>query len=105
MATRDAKRGGTAPLSKVLQAYLRESGLDGRLRRGAILKAWGRALGPALRRRAPAVGFRDGELLVDVRSAAHLHELKNFTGEGYRQAANRKLGSERIQRVTYRLRH
>jgi hypothetical protein len=42
-------------------------------------------------------------LQVAVTSAAHLQELSTFTGEGYRKAANRKLGGERIQSIEFRL--
>jgi hypothetical protein len=66
-----------------------------------VLAAWGQAMGPALVERARAVRFRDGELTVEVASATLLQELNNFTGEGHRRAANRRLGSERIRRVTF----
>jgi hypothetical protein len=40
---------------------------------------------------------------VEVPSSAHLQELSSFTGEGYRRAANANLGSERITKVSFKL--
>ena len=93
-----------APMSDAVRAYLRATGLDARLRASRIHEAWARAVGPALAERARSVLFRDGELVVEVASSAHLGELRGFTGEQYRVAANRILGSERITRVTFKLR-
>ena len=47
--------------------------------------------------------LRRKELVVEVESAAHKQELESFTAEGYRQQANRRLGTDRIQRVTIKL--
>ena len=92
-----------APFGEALDRFLRESGLGKHLRQGAVIDAWRQALGPRLARRAKAVRFVRGELVVQVDSATHLQELQNFTGEQYRRKANERLGEERIQRVTFRL--
>jgi hypothetical protein len=49
------------------------------------------------------VRFQGGELVVEVGSSAHLQELKSFLGEQLRTEANRRLGAETIQRVTFRI--
>jgi hypothetical protein len=49
------------------------------------------------------VRFARGELCVEVESAAHLHELTNFSGERYRELANAQLGRAEIQRIVFRL--
>ena len=90
-------------MGQALQDFLRSSGLGAKLRDARVYEAWSRALGPDLDRRARAVDFRRGELIVEVESAAHLSELKSFTGERYRQLANRHLGSPRILRVAFKL--
>jgi len=61
-------------------------------------------VGEALARRATPVAFRDGELILELESAVHLQELKNFTGEGYRQDVNAKLGREVVRRLVFKLR-
>ena len=86
-----------------LQQFLRESGLDRRLRHWPIFEAWTEAVGRDLARRAVPVSFADGELVVEVESAAHLHELKNFTGDHYREQANVRLGRVEIAQIVFRL--
>lgn len=97
------ERGGVASLRNVLGAYLRSSGLERQFSNARVHQAWRDAVGPAMASRACSVRFENGVLEVHVKSAAHLQELKSFTGEGYRAAANRRLGGERIQRVEFRL--
>ena len=100
MSQRD-KRGGVAPLAVALAEFLRANRLDGRLAEQQVLAAWRAAVGERLAGQARALRFRSGELLVEVASAAQLQELRNFTGEGYRQAANRELGAERIRKLSF----
>ena len=64
---------------------------------------WRDSAAPRYGQRARALRFADGELLVEVASAATLQELKGFTGEELRRAANQRLGCERIRRVTFKL--
>ncbi len=91
------------PIARALEGFLAASGLSERLRHRAVFQAWSEVLGPELGRRARAVRFVHAELCVEVESAAHLHELSNFTGEQYRQLANARLGSEQIRRVLFQL--
>ena len=90
-----------------MAAFLRESGIGAQLRDNEVFGAWRAALsevgGPSLCQRARAVRLRRGELLVEVSSAAHLHELRNFTGERLRGLANSKLPDPRIQSVVFQL--
>jgi len=69
-----------------------------------VFHAWNETLGSALGAHARPVRYRAGELVVEVDSAAHMHEMKNFTGEGYRKRANERLGQEAIRRVVFKLR-
>jgi len=90
-------------MQDAMRGFLSASGLGTRLQRPAAFAAWDEAVGPGLARRARPVRFAAGELQVEVESAAHLHELSAFTGEGYRQQANERLGEPAIRRVTFRL--
>jgi len=92
-----------APIKSVLAIYLREHGLTTKLRDANVLRAWRECSATRYGTRARAQRFADGELLVEVASAAHLQELKSFTGEELRRAANQRLGAERIYRVTFKL--
>ena len=88
-----------------MQSYFKEAGLDTRMRDFRIFDAWREALGTELCKRARAIQFRSGTLVVETESAAHRSELASFTGEQYRQRANQILGGERIQKITYKLKH
>ena len=103
MGEREPRRGGVAPVKDVLAGWLKHTGLASKFRDAQVFDAWRAALGPTLATRAAPVRFDDGELTIEVRSAAHLHELENFTGEQHRRTANKKLGAERIRRVIFRL--
>ena len=90
-------------LADAIAGFLKESGLGRGDANAQGFAAWSRSLGPELSRRARPVAFHGGELRVEVDSAAHLHELQNFTGERHRGSANGLLGEERIRRVVYKL--
>lgn len=92
-----------APVKSVLATFLRDHGYANKLRDAAVLRAWRDSASPKYGARARATRFQDGELLVEVSSAAHLQELSGFTGEELRRAANQRLGSERIRRVHFKL--
>jgi hypothetical protein len=53
------------------------------------------------------VRFDEGELVVEVSSAAHLNELKSFTGDAFRRQANERLVKHghraTIRRVVFKL--
>ncbi len=91
------------PIAQALDGFLAASGLSERLRHSAVLRVWSEVVGAALARHARAVRFAQAELFVEVDSAAHLHELSNFTGEQYRELANARLGSQQIRRVHFQL--
>ena len=91
------------PIARALDGFLAASGLSERLRHSGVYRAWSEAVGGALGRHARAVRFAGGDLYVEVDSAAHMHELSNFTGEQYRELANARLGSEQIRRVHFQL--
>ena len=90
-------------MGEAVRSFMQASGLGAQLKDMRVYNAWREALGADLARRARAVAFRAGELIVEVESSPQLSQLKGFTGESYRQEANRVLGSERIRRINYKL--
>jgi hypothetical protein len=98
-----SERRGAASMQDAVRGFLRDSGLAAQMRHWPVFEAWSQALGSELARRARPVRFTRGELCVEVESAAHLHELSNFSGERYREIANAKLGKPEIQRIVFRL--
>jgi hypothetical protein len=97
------RHGGVSSLEDGIKAWLRASGLGARSRQGPVYAAWIDAAGKDLARHAKPVRFERGELCVEVDSAVHLHELKNFTGEDIRLRANAKLERPEIARIAFRL--
>jgi hypothetical protein len=99
----EKRKGGAVSLKDAVQKFLHTSGLAAREKAGGVFAAWNDAATATLGVGAPAVRFQAGELVVEACSSAHLQELKGFLGEELRQEANRRLGSEKIQRVTFRI--
>ncbi len=96
---------GPSPIQDALKTFLRERGLTAPKRDARTFRAWESALGVRLSKKAEPVRFQRGELTVEVESSAHLQELKNFTGEGYRERANEILQQpDAIRRVVFKLR-
>lgn len=100
---RERKYGEPVLVGQVLKDYLARTHLGRHLAASRVFKAWQAAAGPTLSQRAQAVRFERGELLVEVRSSAHLHELSNFSGERYRRTANQQLGEELIRRIVFQI--
>jgi len=96
-----SERRGKATLAEAIQVWLSQAGLAGAAKETRVLAAWTRAAGPTAKRARP-VRFQRGVLTVEVSSSALLHELSSFTGEALRKAANRGLGSDRIDRIVYK---
>ncbi len=90
-------------IGDALERFLRANGIRKHGDQPAACRAWSEVLGRELAARAQPVAFKGGVLTVEVRSAAHLHELQNFTGESFRTLANARLGKEEIRRVQFRL--
>lgn len=103
---REGRPGSRDPgrLGDAIELFLRQSNLWGNLANSRVFQAWNEALGPRLAAHARPVRFQRGELRIQVDSAAHLHELQNFTGDRYRAETNALLGEERIRRVVFKLR-
>ena len=99
----ERKKGGAVSLKDAVRKFMNTSGLAAREGEGAVFAAWNDAAMAALGGGAHAVRFQGGELIVEAGSSAHLQELKAFLGEELRQEANRRLGTEKILRVTFRI--
>ena len=95
---------GPAPIDELIRSFLREQGLGASGNHARVFNAWRDVLEPGLRQHAEPVRFRAGELVIEVDSAAHLQEMKNFTGESYRKRANERLGKQAIRRIVFKLR-
>jgi len=89
------------PLRSAIAAWKRR--LLPRRDRGSaeVFRAFETAFGDGSRSRP--VSFRRGVLLVEVESAAHFHELRNFARRASVERLNRAIGSPLVTEVSFRL--
>jgi hypothetical protein len=103
----EPERGGTSSLGDALNVFLHSTGLAARLRDTRVFDTWTETIGPKLACHVKPVRFDEGELVVEVSSAAHLNELKSFTGDAFRRQANERLVKHghraTIRRVVFKL--
>jgi hypothetical protein len=100
---KEQRKGQQVILGDAVKRYMRTSGISARESAGAIFSAWNDAAEALLGTRVPAVRFKGGELVAETASSAQLQELKSFQGEELRREANRRLGGEKISRVSFRI--
>jgi hypothetical protein len=103
-ASSDAsRRGGPTPLAATFQKILAEAGRSRRGGHQRVFDAWNQAVGTELAKHAVPLGFRRGELRIQVDSSARLHELQGFTAEQHRAEVNRILGEPAIRKLAFKL--
>jgi predicted nucleic acid-binding Zn ribbon protein len=83
-------------ISGVLPALLRDLGLEAGIMGWRAVKGWPEAVGPQVARRARAVSFHEGTLVVEVDGSAWLQELSILRRDLVRQV-NRHLGSQHVR--------
>lgn len=93
---------GPARLDDALDAVLKDLGIRPSPTYERVQAAFREQAGPRLAALAEATRFRRGELLVEVRSAAHAQELASFTGEALRSRINAALGSNVVERIVFK---
>jgi len=97
------REGEPAPIREVLPAILRgmkgpEGGPLGRLR-----KVWGEVLGPEVAARTRVASFADGNVRVEVASAALKHDLVAFRSAEVLGALRERLPDLQVRAVSYRV--
>ncbi len=98
----ETPRKGPTPIEETLDIVLRELGVRQSPTEARVFAAFGEAAGPALRGCASTTRYQRGELLVEVRSAAQLHELANFTGAALRERINDLLGGPVVKNIVFK---
>ena len=83
-------------ISGLLPELLRELGLEAGMMGWRAVREWPDAVGPQVARRARAVAFQEGTLVVEVDGSAWLHELSILRRELVRQL-NRRLGGPHVR--------
>ncbi len=95
---RDAEKLGDLikPMLKQLKVIGRRVGRD-------LHEAWLEVAGPDLSRRTRLSSFRSGQVVVDVDSAALLHELQNFRRGDLLARLRERLPRPHISELRFRL--
>ena len=73
-----SKQQGPERIGTILRDWLTTSGLGSKLKHLDLYAAWEEVVGPAIRRHTRIAGLAHHKLYVNVDSAAHLQELRNF---------------------------
>ena len=84
------------PISGVLPALLRDLGLEAGIMGWRAVREWPDAVGPRVARRARAVSFQEGTLIVEVEGSAWLQELSMLKRDLVRQV-NGRLGGPHVR--------
>ncbi len=67
-----------------------------------VFSAWRRVVGAELNKVAWPARWRSGELLVEVSSAAHYHELSAFRSVELTRSLNQALGNDLVKRLNFK---
>ena len=101
-AAETSRRGGlrVESISRVLPALLRELGLEAGVLGWRAVTEWPAAVGPRVARRARAVSFKDGTLLIEVEGSSWRYELGFLKRDLLRQL-NRHLGTQWVRDLEF----
>jgi hypothetical protein len=97
-----SSRSGPASISDLVADFARAHRLRRPDDRERVFAAWNRVAGKQLARVAWAVRWHHGELLVEVSSAAHMHELSAYRAAELTHALNQTLGSDMVSRLRFK---
>ena len=87
-------------ISEVLPALLRDLGLEAGVMGWRAVREWPDAVGPRVARRARAVSYREGTLVVEVDGSAWRYELGFLKRDLLRQL-NHHLGSALVRDLEF----
>ena len=87
-------------IARVLPSLLRELGLEAGVLGWRAVTEWPDAVGPRVARRARAVSFKDGTLLVEVEGSSWRYELGSLKRDLLRQL-NLHLGSPLVRDLEF----
>ncbi|MFN8580771.1 MAG: DUF721 domain-containing protein [Gemmatimonadaceae bacterium] len=92
-----------SPIAAALAGFLRESGLDVRVRQSEVVARWGELVGPTIAASTYALAVSpDSTLFVAVKSHAWMTELSMMERE-LLEAVNRATADAPIKRIRFQL--
>lgn len=97
-------RGAARPLGEILKRILRRKRLHQKGKYGALSVAWEELVGEGVASRTRIGAFDEGELVVEVDSAALLHELNSFMKDQLLAGLRATDGGRDVAGLRFRLR-
>lgn len=97
-----SERRGPVDLNELVGNFAREHRLQRNDDRERVFSAWRRVVGPELGKQAWPARWRSGELLVEVASAAHYHELSAFRSQELLHSLAQALGDDRVKKLVFK---
>ena len=91
---------GPEKVDKVLEGYLKASGMEKRVGEQELLLDWERLVGEGIAKVTEARSIRDGVLVVEVRSSAWMMEL-NMMKRQIMARVNAAHADSRIERLVF----
>ena len=92
------RRSKTQKISKVIQAFLKESGLESRLKEVELINSWEEIVGTMISRRTKKVEIKNGKMIIYLQSSVVKNELMMLR-ESLRNSLNEKAGEEIIKEI------
>ena len=92
------RRSKTQQISKVIHAFLKESGLESRLKEVELINSWEEIVGTMISKRTKKVEIKNGKMIIYLRSSVVKNELMMLR-ESLRNSLNEKAGEEIIKEI------
>lgn len=98
----DDERSGSVSIDAALAALLKGTGLLRKDVDEPAFEAWNNISGPDLSPHCQPLRFTRGELMIEVRSAALLHELENFRTPELLSALQARPEGSKVTRLVFK---
>ena len=92
------RRSKTQQISKVIQAFLKESGLESRLKEVQLINSWEEIVGTMISKRTKKIEIKNGKMIIYLQSSVVKNELMMLR-ESLRNSLNEKAGEEIIKEI------
>ncbi len=92
------RRSKTQKISKVIQAFLSESGLKSRLKEVELINSWEEIVGTMISKRTKKIEIKNGKMIIYLQSSVVKNELMMLR-ESLRNSLNEKAGEEIIKEI------
>ena len=92
------RRSKTQNISEVIRSFLRESGMDKRLKEQELIHSWEEIVGTLIARRTQKIEISNGKMTIYLRSSVVKNELMMLREE-LRLRLNEKGGEELIREI------